>query len=328
VTAALGSSDLARTGAANTFAPDQTFSGNVLLAVTTATAGQIKQGANNLLNTYGTNNVFLGAMAGNLTLTGASNLCIGQGAGNALTSGADDVLIGTSAGTNMTAGYQSVCIGSGAGNSLHASGNNVLIGYHAGFSLNNDNNTMVGVNAGYSVTGTLNTVVGQSAGLNATSAGSCVLVGYSAGGATLRTGGNNVLLGASADTAAAGTAYGVALGDSAVCASNECAFGPHVNVQTGYGTSSVQVRPRADFTDSAVDNTDATRKYRRVWNAWDTAAREVMRGEADGAGPRVGFLGAAAVSRRTVNAACTDLATAVALTNQLRQLLIDLGYAQ
>jgi hypothetical protein len=270
------------------------------LPATTATTGQIKQGANNLLSTYGTNNVFIGAFAGNLSLTGSGNICLGVGAGLALTSGANNMLIGTSAGAQMTAAYSSICVGIQAGYNLKTSGNNVLIGYNAGFTLANDNNTMVGTNAGYSVTGTLNTVLGQSAGLSATSAGSCVLVGYSAGGTTLRTGGNNVLLGASTDTAAAGTAYGVALGDSAVCASNECAFGPNLNVQTGYGTSSVQTRPRADFTDSWVSSTDATRKARRAWNAWDTAAREVMRGEATGSAPAVGFLGAAAQTRPSV----------------------------
>lgn len=44
-----------------------------------------------------------------------------------------------------------------------------------------------------------------------------------------------------------------------------------------------------------------------------------------GASPQIGFLGSSGSARVTLNAACTDLATAIALTNQLRALAIAFG---
>jgi hypothetical protein len=229
------------------------------LPATTATAGQIKQGGNNLLNSYGSNNLFVGAFAGNLTLTGASNVCLGVGAGLSLTSGSSNMLIGTNAGNQMTAAYQSICIGIQAGYNLKTSGNNVLIGYNAGFSLANDNNIMIGTSAGYSVTGTLNTIVGQNAGLNATSGGSNVLIGYSAGGTALTTGGNNVLIGASSDVATGAATDGVALGRDASCASNECALGPHVTaLNLGAGPAWVRNDPGTSRLTADVANATTT----------------------------------------------------------------------
>jgi hypothetical protein len=118
---------------------------------------------------------------------------------------------------------------------------------------------MIGTNAGYSMTGTLNTVVGQSAGLNATSGGSNVLIGYSAGGTTLTTGGNNVLLGASSDVATGAATDGVALGRDAACASNECALGPHVTaLNLGAGPAWVRNDPGTSRLTADVANATTT----------------------------------------------------------------------
>lgn len=82
--------------------------------------------------------------------------------------------------------------------------------------------------------------------------------------------------------------------------------------------SSSNTRTVAECVHSWVTSTDATRKARFVWNVFDTAAREVMRGEASGSAPMVGFLGAAAVARPNVtgsrggNAALASLLTAIA----------------
>lgn len=59
-------------------------------------------------------------------------------------------------------------------------------------------------------------------------------------------------------------------------------------------------RERFALETSAVDNTDASRKYRAVLSVYDTAAREAIRIEADGAAARIGFLGATAVVRQTI----------------------------
>lgn len=77
-------------------------------------------------------------------------------------------------------------------------------------------------------------------------------------------------------------------------------------------------RQQASLVTTWTTATDASRKARAVLSVYDTAAREVMRGEADGSNPRVGFLGAAAVARPTVtgskgaNAALASLMTALA----------------
>jgi hypothetical protein len=73
--------------------------------------------------------------------------------------------------------------------------------------------------------------------------------------------------------------------------------------------------------------THASRKANVVWYASDSGGeREIMRGAGTGTAGAICFLAATApVGVATVNAAATDLATVVALTNQLRAALIALG---
>lgn len=71
--------------------------------------------------------------------------------------------------------------------------------------------------------------------------------------------------------------------------------------------------------------TDASRKALVKLLVYDTAVREVMRGEASGTAPMIGFLGAAAVVRQTAAADATDLATVIALANSLKAGLVANG---
>lgn len=77
-------------------------------------------------------------------------------------------------------------------------------------------------------------------------------------------------------------------------------------------------REAASVKVEAVDNTDATRKRRAIFEVWDTAAREALRMEADGSAARLGFFGAAAAAKPTVtgsrggNAALASMLTALA----------------
>jgi hypothetical protein len=58
------------------------------------------------------------------------------------------------------------------------------------------------------------------------------------------------------------------------------------------GTSSTStVREQADIDTAWVDATDSTRKSRLLLRAWDTAAREAIRADADGARANLGLLG-------------------------------------
>lgn len=52
-------------------------------------------------------------------------------------------------------------------------------------------------------------------------------------------------------------------------------------------SSTSAIRDRAELETAAIDNTDATRKYRSVHKAYDTAAREYARGWGDGTNGRI-----------------------------------------
>lgn len=90
-------------------------------------------------------------------------------------------------------------------------------------------------------------------------------------------------------------------------------------------SSTSAIRTVCQISPVWVDSTDATRKARTVFYAWDTAAREGLRIEASGTAAMIGFLGAAAVVRQTAAAAATDLATVITLANSLRTGLIANG---
>ncbi len=102
---------------------------------------------------------------------------------------------------------------------------------------------------------------------------------------------------------------GVSLND------NGTTSNPYLAIQAKSSTTAL--RNRVQITTAAADNTDATRKYRFILSAYDTAAREVMRGEASGTAALIGFLGATAVVRQNItgakggNAALTSLLTAL-----------------
>lgn len=72
-------------------------------------------------------------------------------------------------------------------------------------------------------------------------------------------------------------------------------FGSAVVVQGKSSTTNDQ--DMRAMTTTWVVATHASRTSRTVWSQYDTAAREVMRGEASGSAPMIGFLGAAAVAR-------------------------------
>jgi len=102
-------------------------------------------------------------------------------------------------------------------------------------------------------------------------------------------------------------------------------------VQQMSAKSSTSVPQRvASFAPGFLDNTNATWKGRLTISTTDSAGdREVMRGEADGAAPRVGFLGASAVVRQTNGtaaalAAITD-ANAKSFITALSTALVNLG---
>lgn len=93
----------------------------------------------------------------------------------------------------------------------------------------------------------------------------------------------------------------------------------------GYGTSIViqgQSSTTADTTMaeelvSWIVATHASRTARRVFNIYDTAAREALRMEASGSAPMIGFLGAAAVVQQTGGQNLTNNVTSGGTTGQI-----------
>ena len=152
--------------------PDQRFAavgyaiiagGVNLPATTSAAAGVIKQNGTTLLHTFGTNNLFAGADAGNFTTTGANNTASGANALSSNTTGiqnaaagAQSLLSNTTGGDNMAIGFQALANNT-TGNSNTASGFQTLRANTTG-----SNNTALGKGAGiFLTTGSNNIDIGH-----------------------------------------------------------------------------------------------------------------------------------------------------------------------
>ncbi len=175
-------------GAAGSFSSSVTIT-NLNLPTTTTNTGIIYSGSSTLLQAYGTENLFAGSGAGNLTLTGAGDTGVGMaalfhdttGSGNSA-SGDHALSANTSGNFNTAAGYQALFSNS-IGSSNTAFGYqtlysnlvsaNTAVGYRALMnSTNGTNNVATGFEALVSNTsGNYNTAIGERA-LHANTAGS------------------------------------------------------------------------------------------------------------------------------------------------------------
>jgi hypothetical protein len=125
------------------------LTGNLTLPATSSTAGNIVQGATRVLHTFGTNNLFVGAGAGNYTMTGTgSNTAVGV---NALSSN-------TSGDFNTACGAGALLSSTGSANT--ATGVNALADTTSGSA-----NTALGVDAlSNNTLGSFNIAIGKDAG--------------------------------------------------------------------------------------------------------------------------------------------------------------------
>ena len=143
---------------------------NLAIPSTGTSSGIIYQNGSPLLQTYGLLNTFLGASAGNLTLsgigntalgnnvmpdmgTGSYNIAIGQDVISNITSsstanfnlaigapvmstntvtGSENVAMGASSLNNLTSGYRNVCVGNGTGDYFTTGYYNTFVGYTTG----------------------------------------------------------------------------------------------------------------------------------------------------------------------------------------------------
>ena len=193
-----------RDGSGNFSAGTITLSGNLSLPATSASAGAITMGGFQFAHMFGgSTNAFVGANAGNTSLTGPNNSGFGGSALANLSSGCCNTALGQAALQADTTGGGNTAIGANALTTASTGDGNTAVGYNALQNATTTNNTAIGGGAGFNVaTGTNNTLMGISAGANVTSGSLNIAVGSGAG-LNLTTGTSNIDIG-SAGVAAEG----------------------------------------------------------------------------------------------------------------------------
>jgi trimeric autotransporter adhesin len=161
------------------------LTGNFRLPTTSATTGIIYAGTNPFIHNFGSYNVFLGSLSGNLTLSGAvNNTGIGDSTMFSLAGGDYNVAIGTSALKANTTGSGHVVIGARAGMALTdpaSGGYSTIIGFQAGRITTADRNTFIGCESGMkNTTGKYNVFLGHQSGYSNTTASFSTALGFRA----------------------------------------------------------------------------------------------------------------------------------------------------
>src|SRR6266480_65071 len=142
-----------------------TPAGNIVLAPSTPTAGNIFKGTARFIHNFGSQNIFIGENAGNFTMTGTGlNTAIGKDALSSNTTGYGNTASGMNALLNNTIGFGNTATGQGALASNSEGILNTASGYLA--LLNNTTgirNTAGGASAlQFNTTGANNTALGDS----------------------------------------------------------------------------------------------------------------------------------------------------------------------
>ncbi len=224
------------------------LTGNIKLPATTASAGQIKSGTNLLFHTYGTNNLFAGVGAGNLTTSGTGrNTGIGRAAMANIAAGNSNTAIGYAAGQNLTSGGTNVFIGANVGAAIQTGSGNTLVGYGAGAAAGagSANLTAFGLDAlGQNSSGADNVAVGRRAArLNGSGSGITALGAFALDADTSGT--RNTAIGYSALYAVNGGTNNIALGyragDSLTAGSNNIAIGYDVDLPVDTGSNQLTI---------------------------------------------------------------------------------------
>ncbi len=215
-----------------TYSPSQQLeiTRNFKLPTTTSTTGIIYNGMGTLLHTYGTGNLFLGPLTGNLTTsgsgmntalgymsmrqisTGTGNTSVGTAAMDNTSTGNYNVAVGYSALSSNTSGVVNIAIGRSALGTNTVGGYNVAVGDLAlWYNTAKSRSTAIGYQAMYYADNT------SSAGAYSynTAVGCQALLGNSAS-ATNNTGQHNVAIGDSAFSNMMGGSYNVAVGSKAM----------------------------------------------------------------------------------------------------------------
>ncbi len=168
-----------RDASGNFSAGTVTLAGTLALPATTSSAvGVITLGGSPFAHNFGVN-TFLGANAGNFTMTGFFNTATGSNALSSNTSGSGNTGSGLNALYSNTTGFNNTATGSGAllGNTTGA--NNTAGGFNALYANTTGyRNTAIGSGALFNnTTGVLNIAIGDSAGLNLTTGNNNIDIG-------------------------------------------------------------------------------------------------------------------------------------------------------
>ena len=154
------------------------------------------------INPFGNRNLFVGVFTGG---GGNDNTFVGTNTGEVNNGGFQNTFVGSAAGQVNTTGYDNTAMGWEAGMALNEGNGNTFLGAAAGEANTADLNTFIGEFAGIdNVTGYANTFVGEFAGFNNIGGFRNTCLG---GGACYgpESGNNNIDVGYSAGTLAAGT---------------------------------------------------------------------------------------------------------------------------
>ncbi|MBE0643583.1 MAG: tail fiber domain-containing protein [Bacteroidetes bacterium] len=192
------------------------LTGNLRMAATTATAGVLYRGSDRFLHSYGTDNVFLGAGAGNFTTTDMGhNVGVGSSAMSSNTTGYQNTALGYRALTNNSTGNSNTAVGNNALSSNTTAWYNTAVGLNAlGVTTTGIRNTASGAFAmNANTTGQQNTVSGYGALVSNTTGSSNTVSGMWAMFANV-SGNNNTVLGYEAGKNSTGSGN-VYLGHSA-----------------------------------------------------------------------------------------------------------------
>jgi hypothetical protein len=290
---------LSQSGSTVSLSANETLSGNLNMAPSTATAGNILKGGSLFLHNFGISNTLLGQNAGNLTMTvgtANNNTAIGRWALISNTTGNVNTATGVQALQNNTTGLQNTATGVHAlqnnttGSRNTAVGINVLVSNINGSdntgigegALVNDcsspcalgqggGNAATGTNAlYYNTTGNVNTATGYYALINNTTGNDNTAVGHVALYSNT-TGTDNTAVGHFADVSTGNLTNATAIGAGAVVnASNKIRLGnSFVTVVEGPPYSVVSDKSKKE-NFKAIDAEEVLQKVRDLsvtsWN--------------------------------------------------------------
>jgi len=235
--------------------------GNVNLPTTSSTVGQWKINGSRVFHTFGTDNLFLGSLAGNFTLTTGSsvrNTAVGARTLDSLTTGFENMALGADALTNASTAFQNSAFGFQALRDCTACVFNVAIGSGALLGNNGNRNIAIGNTAGQSTTGDRNILVGVDTGKFIGAFSRNVLIGTESGMGLQ--GNGNVLIGDLASTSNA-IAWSAAIGANAtVGLSDAFSFGTSTT-RFGFASSSPGTTAAFGTTNGINLSTTATSTF-------------------------------------------------------------------